>query len=256
MSTDASITLIKECVLTQLFANPEKIGEYGVREDMKANLDKLSALMERGSVGKLADTIAKILQKMADASPEQIAKPAGWLTRMLGGELEKTARYHLARKTLEELIAEAQGQAQGVSDTVKQINVLIETHGAEAAHLSNHIQAAKEFLDENPEAGVVAVGSVEFDRPRERLARRVANLSTLLASHEMNIMQMKLSRAQAVDLLDRFNQTVTVLVPVWRQHALNLITTKAISPDLVKQASLAHQNLMDSLSMSLKDIKH
>lgn len=256
MPIDNPITTIKETVLVHIFNSPELIGEYGARDDMKSNLDKLSSLMEQGSVSRLAGTIAKILQKMADASPEHIAKRAGWLTRVLGGDLERTAKYHLARKTLEELIAEAQGQAQGVSDTIRQINVLIESHSTEAERLSNHIKAAQEFLNENPDAGVVAAGSVEFDRPRERLARRVANLTTLLASHEMNIMQMKLSKAQAVDLLDRFNQTVTVLVPVWRQHVLNLVTTNSISPDLVKQASLAHKNLMENLTMSLKEIKH
>jgi len=67
---------------------------------------------------------------------------------------------------------------------------------------------------------------------------------------------MKLSRAQAVDLLDRFQETVTVLVPVWRQHALALLTTKHMSPAMIAAASKAHQDLLASLADSLNSIRH
>ena len=65
---------------------------------------------------------------------------------------------------------------------------------------------------------------------------------------------MKLTRAQAIDMLDRVNETVDVLVPVWRQHSLTLITTKHMSPSLVAEASRAHKALMASLSSSLEGI--
>lgn len=247
---------IKTVVLPALFEDPTRIGEYGAHKDTKGNIDQLSTLMEGGSVSRLAGIIEEILRKMTDASPERIAKPAGWLTRMLGGELERTTRYHIARKTLEELLSDAEAKAQGVRDTINSINRLIATHAESVQHLQDHITAGRAYLEENPEAGAVASSSVEFDRPRERLARKLANLATLLASHELSISQMKLSRAQAVDLLDRFSETVSVLVPVWRQHTLTLITSKAISPALVAQASSAHQALMQSLAASLKEQQH
>lgn len=69
-------------------------------------------------------------------------------------------------------------------------------------------------------------------------------------------MQMKLARAQAVDMLDRFTETVSVLVPVWRQNTLALITTKNMSPELIASATRAHQELMRNLSSSLDTHSH
>src|SRR5690606_38531345 len=111
---------------------------------------------------------------------------------------------------------------QSVADTVDAIGQLIDSHQHEVVALKLYIQAGREFLDENPLVGAVQAGDMEFDRPRERLARKLANLSTLVASHELSVNQMKLSRAQAVDMLDRFRETVSILVPVWRQHTLTL----------------------------------
>ncbi|HBO5514557.1 TPA: protein KlaA [Pseudomonas aeruginosa] len=247
---------LKSHVLPQLFQKPASIGEYGNLATSSANMDKLSSLMENGAASALAAKIAEVLSKMADASPEKITKPPTWLERFLGGGLEKQVRYRVARKTLEQLLSEAEGHAQGVRDTVTAIDVLIYSHGEETASLKMFIQAGREYLDENPNAGAIAEGSLEFDRPRERLARKLANLATLLASHELSISQMKLSRAQAVDMLDRFSETVSVLVPVWRQHTLTLITTTHMSPTMVAEASKAHQALMNSLSHSLDGMKH
>jgi hypothetical protein len=247
---------LKAEVLPALFADPSRIGEYGGSAGSRSSIDQLSDLMEGGSVSRLAGTIAQLLTNMTDASPERIAKPGSWFSKMFGGELERHTKYHVARKTLDQLLDEAEAQAQGVRDTISSINRLIVSHQAEISHLDAHIKAGRQYLDENPDAGAVAAGSMEFDRPRERLARKLSNLVTLLASHELSISQMKLSRAQAVDLLDRFSETVSVLVPVWRQHTLTLITTKAISPTLVAQASSAHNELMRSLALSLKEIQH
>lgn len=43
-----------------------------------------------------------------------------------------------------------------------------------------------------------------------------------------------------MDMLDRFTETSSVLVPVWRQHTLALITTKSMSPSMVAEASKEH----------------
>ena len=106
-------------------------------------------------------------------------------------------------------------------DTLKVVDQTLSTHEAETARLDYLIRAGHEYLDENPAAGVAAARQMEFDKPRERFARKLANLATLRASHAMSAMQMKLTRAQAVDMLDRFSETTSVLVPVWRQHTLD-----------------------------------
>ncbi|WP_241295698.1 toxic anion resistance protein [Burkholderia stabilis] len=250
-----SIEHIKAEMLPQLFANSAAIAEYGNTAGGAAAINEISDLMESGSVGKLAERIAQIVGKLQDADPERISRPSTWLERLTGKPLERQLRYQVARKSLDELISDTEGIAQRVRDTLKRIDEVISTHTADSEALRLYIQAGREFLDENPAAGEVQEGVVEFDRPRERFARKLANMATLLASNEMSIIQMKMTRAQAVDMLDRYNEAVSVMVPVWRRHTLALITTTNMNSALINEATKAHRALVTSLAKSLEGIK-
>ncbi|HCT4783676.1 TPA: toxic anion resistance protein [Pseudomonas aeruginosa] len=249
-----SVDTLKGETLPALFRDPSAIGEYGAVESNATALDEFSSLMERGAVTALAGKIGEIVTALGAADPQKIAQKPTWLERVLGGGLEKSVRYQVARKSLEKLLEDAEGHAQRVRDTVRALDQMLLAHAGQAERLRICIQAGREFLDENPQAGAVTAGALEFDRPRERFARKLANLATLLSSHEMSVTQMKLTRAQAVDMLDRFSETASVLVPVWRQHTLALITTKNMSPAMVEEATKAHRALMRSLSKSLEGI--
>ncbi|HGY1948805.1 TPA: toxic anion resistance protein [Escherichia coli] len=249
-----NIVQLKREVLPALFAAPASIGEYGAGLSGADSLNELSNLMETGAVSALAEKIGQIVAKLADADPRKIAEKPTWFQKVLGSEIERRVKYQVARKTLDGLLDEAEGVAQRVRDTLRALDGMLATHAGEVARLQAYIQAGREFLDENPEAGAVQAGAIEFDKPRERFARKLANLATLMSSHEMSVTQMKLTRAQAVDMLDRFSETAMVLVPVWRQHTLALITTKNMNPAMVAEATKAHQALMRSLSQSLEGI--
>lgn len=249
------VSQLKASVLPALFqGDAAAIGEYGGSGAALA-LGEYSDLMEAGAVSALADAIGVIVSTLSAADPQQISKPVSWLDRFMGGAIERQAKYTAARKSLETQIESAEGVAQRVRDTVTVISKMIDANSAEVESLEAFIRAGREFLDENPDAGRVADGDMQFDRPRERFARKLANLATLLASHEMSVMQMKLTRANAVDMLDRFSETVSVLVPVWRQHTLSLLTAKSMDPRLVAEATKAHQALMRSLANSLEGME-
>jgi hypothetical protein len=254
-STAVTVDKLKSEVLPTILANAAAIGEYGSTSGGAASINAFSDLMESGAVSTLAARIGEIVKKLSDADPERIAKPATWLEKMTGRQVERQVRYQVARKSLDELIADTEGIAQRVRDTLRTLDQMLAAHVEEASNLRAYIQAGREYLEENPDAGKVAAGAVEFDRPRERFARKLANLATLLTSNEMSVTQMKLTRAQAVDMLDRFSETVSVLVPVWRRHTLALITTKNMNPAMLSEASKAHQALMRSLAKSLDGIE-
>ena len=246
---------LKTKVIPALFANPVQLGEYGKTETQGSTLDEYSSLVESGSVSALAGKIGEIIENLAAADPQKLAKKPTRVEIFFGAAVERQVRYQVARKGIDTLLEEAESIAQRVRDTLSALNALMLTHEDERNRLIAHIQAGQEFLDENPDVGAAVDGDISFDRPRERFARKLANLSTLLSSHEMSITQMKLTRAQAVDMLDRFNETANVLVPVWRQHALTLITTKNMHPDMIADATRAHKALMLSLSKSLEGIE-
>ena len=246
-----TVERLKADVLPALFVDTSSISEYGGAPGGADAINEISDLMEGGSVGLLAKRIGEIVAKLADADPQRIAKPANWLEKLTGSQFERQVRYQVARKGLDELIADTEVIAQRVRDTLRKLEQMLVAHALEADSLRVYIQAGREYMDEHPEAGVTLAGTVEFERPRDRLARKLANLATLLSSLEMSETQIKLTRAQAVDMLDRFSETATLLVPVWRRHTLALIQTKNMNPAMVAEATKAHQALMRSLAKSL-----
>ncbi|WP_313595838.1 toxic anion resistance protein [Pseudomonas sp.] len=250
-----SVEHIKTETLPALFLDSDAIGQYGAGAIDSSSVDRYSDLMETAAVSRLAGLIGQIVERLADADPRKMAKQPTRLERWIGKGLERQARYYSARKNLEDLIEEAQVHAQRVTDTLKALDNLLVSLQDEAARLRLYIQAAREFLDENPELGLHKQAQWEFDNPRDRLTRKIVNLTTLLSSHDMSVIQMRLTRAQALDMLDRFNETVTVLVPVWRQHTLTLLTTRHMSAEMVAEATRAHKDLLSSLSKSLDGIQ-
>lgn len=256
-----AVTRIKADILPEVFRNPANIGEYGRLSNpddgsgQQSAMSELGDLMEGSPVSRLAMSITALVDKLSDADPQKIAKPPTWIEKFTGRAVEVHVRYQVARRQLDEMIAEAEGSAQGVRDAIAAIDRLMAAHQGESQQLQDYIQAGREFLEENPDAGKPAQGSIEFDNPRERFARKLANLATLLSSHELSLTQMKLTKAQALDMLDRFQETSRVLVPVWRQHTLALTTTKNMSPAMVEEATRAHDALMKSLAQNTKGLE-
>jgi len=74
-------------------------------------------------------------------------------------------------------------------------------------------------------------------------------MATLLASNEMGIIQMRMTRAQAVDMLDRYNEAVKVMVPVWRlsgifsSRLMRYVTISASSEICIRPAPRLQKKL-------------
>lgn len=254
-----TVEKLKGDVIPAIFKNPASIGSYGSEDGAgssgKDAMTELSDLLEGSPVSKLAGLMAALVEKLTDADPQKVARKPTWLERVTGKAVETHVRYQVARKQLDELLEEAEGVAQGVRDAVGAIDRLMTTHDSEVKRLDALIKAGREFLAENPDVGRPAEGALEFDNPRERFARKLANLATLVSSHGLSLTQMKLTKANALDMLDRFEETARVLVPVWRQHTLALTTTTNMSPGMVAQATKAHEALMKSLAQSMDGLR-
>ncbi|MFN9474196.1 protein KlaA [Acidovorax sp.] len=246
-----TIEHLKTTLIPALFADTARISEYGNSQSGSDAVKAVSDIMELGPVGALATCIREILATLKDADPRTVSKQPTWLDTLLGRSIEWQVRYQVARKSLDDQLAHAEGVAQLVQDALARIAMLQTTHAAESLRLTEHIAAGRQFLDENPLAGVVDNATLQFDNPRERFARKLANLATLLSSHEMSAMQLSLTRAQAVDILDRFRETASTLIPVWRQHTLSLTNNKNMSPEMLALATKAHTDLMKSLTISV-----
>lgn len=250
MSAIAPLTAdeLKSSVIPGIFADPILISEYGTSGASSADaMGSFQRIMEASPIGRLADQISKIVGKLVDADPKKIVAEPSWLDKLLGRDVEQLVRYEVARESLDDVLALANKAAASVKETVKGLEGLLSAHHAEVAQLDAFIAAGHEYLTENPLAGLHAQGALEFDKPRERFARKLTNLAAIRASHEMSAAQMRLARSTALDLLDRFSETTTVLLPVWRHHAMAMTNAKGLDPEIVSQATQAHQALLRSL---------
>ena len=248
VALSARVAELKTAVIPQLFTKPETIGEYGRSADTSEVMAELDKLMGRSPVTRLAEAIANIVAKLSDADPEKIAKAPTWLEKFTGKSLEVHVNYEVARLDLEALLAGAAQAAQDVHTLLGALDSLIESHAHDTAALRAAIQAGREFLAEHPEVGRPNPSAMTFDNPRERFERKLANLTTLLKSHELSWAQLAMTKAQAYSHLDRFEETSAVLVPIWRQHALSHTTSRDADPALVQKAVAAHRALLQSLT--------
>ena len=239
--------------IVALFADAKSVSEFGVVKERSNSLNEVSDLMESSPVTALADQIRQVVAKLADADPHKISEKPSWLDKFLGKSLEAKVRYQVARGELDELLKQTGVIAGHVKNTISAIELMLIDLNDEVLRLEAHIQAGREFLKENPSAGLPVAGSINFDNTRERFGRKLANLETLVTSHVMSIEQMKLTKAHGVDMLDRFQETCTILVPVWRQHTLALVSSKNMNPEMIERATKAHEALIKSLSQAMVD---
>jgi hypothetical protein len=243
-----SVDRIKTEVLPEVFAQPSRIATYGALEDSSVDL---ASLAQQAPVTQLADSIQRVISKLTDADPKVLARKPSPLSRWTGSHLELRVRYEVARESLSELIETAHVHAQGVRDFLGMLDVGMASFEHEIGALQDHLQAGREYLAQNPQAGLPIEGALDFTNHRERFARKLANLATLQASHELSLAQLRLVRSSATDLLDRFEEAVSVLVPVWRQQAFALQVGSTLSGEQVSNAVQAHAQLTHSLSQSL-----
>jgi len=248
-----TIESLTETVLPSLFTDSQAISEYGESVINAESQKQYEKLMEESAVTALSVRIERISLALQDADPRKISKEPGWLARFTGKHLEKQARYRLARDNVESLINEGNTYLAQVRQMLDALEALAEEYAHEIQLLRVYIEAGREFLRHAP--AEPEQQELIFDKPAERLSRKLANLATLQASHEMSLMHMKLARVQAIDIIDTFSQTIKILVPVWRQHTLALITTSTMNETLTSKATEAHHALMDSLHKSLEGAK-
>ncbi|ENL0204383.1 toxic anion resistance protein [Salmonella enterica] len=252
--TVPSVDELKRTVLPGLILDTKAISNYGDSAVSSCAMDRYSSLMEKNAVTELSGTLSGIVSALVQADPQRIDSNPSWLSRFTGKHLETQVRYQKARQEVELLIDRGEYFLAHVNETLHALDELLAIYQLEIRHLNIFIKAGREYLEDSSAEPMPEANRIAFDNPRERLARKIANLATLLSSHEMTEMQLKMTRAQCIDMMDRFNETTKVLVPVWRQHTLSLNTTKNIDPSIVKQATNAHEALLSSLHKSLEGI--
>lgn len=253
--TDQEVGRIGEIIGAIDMDQPAMFSSFGSLEKSGQSLDEVMAMLEDAPVTRLSGKLAEIVGRLQDADPRQVAKKPTFLARAFGAAVENKVRYQAARKGIETLIEEAERMAEGVRKALGKVDALIDSHNEDMSFLRAHIAAGRLFLARNPEAGRPLREELSFENNRERFARRLANLAALASSQQMSEVQLRLSRSQGFDMLDRFAEVTQVLIPVWRQHSLSLMNSSREDPQLIAAANKAHDALVAGLASSLDGLQ-
>lgn len=224
------------------------ISSYGVTSAPTDAIDELTRTIEQSPTSALAQAIQAIVEALRGADPRVVSQKRGWLTRFTGKDLEGVLRYRTARRDVDHLIRKADELAAQIGQVVDHLEQVIQRHEGETRVLRLRIKAGQQYLLQNPVPIETADDSPTVENQLERFARRLTNLTALLASHDMSLAQMKLARSNAINLLDRYMEISTVLVPVWRQNTLAIVSTEKNNPTALSDATKAHESLLISLA--------
>lgn len=226
------------------------ISDFGRSDIDDKMIGRATGYLEASPVGLLADAMADIMRALQGADPRRIAKKTGFLARFTGADLHAIAAVTSSQKVLESKIEQADPIAAQLEEFLSNVDDVINVMQLGTKALIEQLESGRAFLRDNPGAGVPQEQQ-QFDNPRERFSRRLANMATLVASHEMTGHQLRLARAQAVDMLDRYREVREVLLPVWRQHQLGLANQKLLDPISSMKAIQAHEAMQTAIAASL-----
>lgn len=124
--------------------------------------------------------------------------------------------------------------------------------GEEVKRLEVLVEAGKTYLAEHPEAGRGGGNSeLVVNHPRDRFARKLTSMGTLIATQEMGLQQLQLARANIIDMIDRYHDAVDVLLPVWQNQSLLLTSAEQINPAVLAETTRAYDALTHGLSAML-----
>lgn len=243
MSTPVSIDL-------QSAAFISAFGRDAVEDSV---IQRATGHLESSPVGRLASLMAEILHALDGADPRRLAKKPGFFTKLTGGHLHMAATVAVSKDALEIKISDADPVAAELEHFLANVDASIDAFRAGTMKLTAQLEAGRAYLRDNPEAGKPQE-THQFDNPRERFSRRLTNMATLVASNEMTEHQLRLSKAQALDMLDRYREIREVLLPVWRQHQLAMANQRLLDPISATKAIQAHEAMQRAVAETLKGL--
>lgn len=246
--SDAEVTQI-ECLLAAI--DPEQMLQnfgFEQRETAEQCYDSLAGLLGESLTDRLACLITELLRLLSDADPAKVINNPSWLQRITGNYLEASINYLKARQGIDALLEETETVAARLEVLLVEINKQQVQLRIETAGLRLHIAAGRLYRVRDPCSSSSQVETYGFDNTEERFARRLTNLTALLASHEMTAVQLDMAYTQTADLLARYYESSRVLVPIWREHTLTLQLNQKNTPIQGRLAQQAYHTLKNNLS--------
>lgn len=230
----ARIQRIMAQVLQPMQAQPQLLVHYA--DHVLQAQQQIMAQQSGDLAGQLSQAVEAILQRLQQSGVIlQTRRYSRW-QRWLGLDLERQARqddlyYTLDRqvKVAHQLSQQVQRADQGVLAQLDELTQL----RLDMAHM---VAAAEQFVQR---PGL----DTHF---QQRLQQKISTLLTAQLSHDLALAQLQLVRQVNLNVLDRFYETIAILIPAWQQQQLSLQQQHV--PGQLAQLNASRQQLLHTLN--------
>lgn len=252
--------LLKESSLEESYLNKvlEKIDNFNSNIDFSKNKEELETsliqsttkFMESNSMKSLAKIIVDINEGLELANPKKVNKKSSFFDRLVGIDLVENLDYKISRDKVLKLVEKGRAERKSGIIMLEKISEMLKQSKINIVELKLNIVAKKIFIEEYGDE--IKKGGNEFFDPLERHKRKLINMHTVLSSSLMTHNHLLLAQAQAIDMIDRFDDIASVLVPIWSQYTMSIASGNISSNEDLTLANKAHDDLVKSMKNLIK----
>jgi hypothetical protein len=185
---------------------------YGQDAIDTALLAEIDHALPAGALDDLARALDDLERAVTTLDAAQTKRKVGWLGRMLGNDIAAQAEGRVLRERMDVLLDIARREAQRVREAHEVIA------GLHARLDANHVKLG-EYIDAgNAWRAAHQAGSLDADR--DAIGRRLDHLGRVALSYRITREQLRVIRAQYLQLLERHAHLQDLLGPAVAQHRI------------------------------------
>ena len=211
-SDQSAIIAIQRDILTPILNDQSKLSHYG--DAIIQDQQRLLAQANIAHSAELGRLIQNIIKQLHQSKKLFSAKKYHFLHRWFGVDLEHQAGSINFLKSLEKSIEQATVLSQCVYGEIMQSQQNFHALESKRAEMSQHIQAAEQFLQQAKQF----TSSGQYEPFAMRLDKKINMLITSQHATDLAMAQIQLNQNVALTILDRFNEAKNVLIPLWYQQ--------------------------------------
>lgn len=193
--------------------------------------------------------IGSLVSTLEAADPRIIMKRKSrfnFLDRFRGTDAVTKLEYVQGTRQVDQQLAEVPASIERIEASIGRLEQAAQVMAEDQFYLRCHFVAGQWYLNQNPDAGNDNQSMYGLDSARDRLQKRLQQIMLVITSNETGIHQLKLMRANSMNLLDRLHEITYVLVPTWRTQRISIYAGDQ-DFDAIKHATEAHEALVSSL---------
>ena len=222
-------------VLLPLQQQPQLFSQYG-DHIIQAQQQLLAQRIAKHGA-QLSQILENILGQLAQAKimiqPRRYPKWQSWL----GLDIEQQARH-------DEIFFRLERDVKSAASLNKHLEHEHQSHLTQLAQLHDlriemayYIRAAEQLLTDFDTL------RVEF---KARVEQKINTLLTAQTATDLAMVQLKLSDDVNLTLMDRFTETITILIPAWQQHVAHQAHSE--TPEQLESLNQARHRLLQTLT--------